>query len=215
MADGMVLSVNVGTVAPMEGRPGLRSAIDKLPRPGRVAVGREGLEGDEQGNRKVHGGPDKAVYVYAESDYRHWEAVLGRPLAFGTFGENLTVSAPDGADLRIGQRLTVGTCLLEATIPREPCATLGVRMGDPRFPKAFLAAGRTGFYARVATNGHVWAGCAVDVGPPPAADEPTIAEVHAAYTGAARDPRILERMVAADALPEDWRQWAREKVGPG
>lgn len=213
MADGRVLSVNVGTVSAMEGRPDLRSAIDKVPRPGRVAIGPEGLAGDEQGNRKVHGGPDKAVYVYAESDYRHWEAALGRPLAPGTFGENLTVSAPDGADLRVGQRLTVGTCVLEATIPREPCATLGVRMGDPRFPKTFLAAGRTGFYARVATNGLVWAGCAIDVGPAPSADNPTIAEIHAAYSGADRDPGILERMIAAEGLPEDWRGWAREKAG--
>ena len=212
MPDGRVQSVNVGPVAPMPRRPELRSGIDKVPRPGRVAVGPEGLSGDEHGNRAVHGGPDKAVYIYSESDYRHWESVLGRPLAPGTFGENLTVTAPDGAALRIGQRLDVGTATLEVTIPREPCATLGVRMEDPGFPTAFLREGRTGFYTRVITTGLVWAGCGIEIGPEPATDNPTIAEVHGVYASTERDPEILARMIAAHALPEDWRDWAREKA---
>jgi MOSC domain-containing protein YiiM len=209
------MSVNVGRVAAMPSRPDLRSGIDKIPQPGRVAVGLEGLSGDEQGNRTVHGGPDKAVYLYAETDYRYWESVLGRPLAPGTFGENLTVSAPDGAALRVGQRLSVGTCVLEATIPREPCATLGVRMDDPAFPKAFLAEGRTGVYTRVITTGLLWAGCAIEIGPALAGDNPTIAEIHTAYATRDRDPGVLARMIAAPELPEDWRAWAQEKVGQG
>ena len=212
MADGRVQSVNVGRVRPMPGRPELRSGIDKVPQPGRVAVGPDGLAGDEQGNRKVHGGPDKAVYLYVESDYRHWEAALGRPLSPGTFGENLTITAPDGAALRVGQRLKVGTAELAVTVPREPCATLGVRMGDPGFPKVFLEEGRTGFYARVVGTGLVWTGCAVELSEPAAAANPTIAEVHEAYAGRGRDRNVLERMIDAPELPEDWRSWAREKA---
>jgi MOSC domain-containing protein YiiM len=88
---GKVLSVNVGTVRAFEygGRPAM-SAIWKSPAVGRIAARGVNLAGDDQADRKAHGGPDKAVYAYAIEDVRWWEQEIGRSLAFGELGENLT-----------------------------------------------------------------------------------------------------------------------------
>src|SRR5215475_12488801 len=119
---GRVLSVNVGTVREFEygGRPA-RSAIWKAPVAGRIAVRGVNLAGDDQADRKAHGGPDKVVYAYAIEDARWWEPTLGRPLGYGELGENLTVEGLEVNDALVGERWRVGTALLELSEPRIPC----------------------------------------------------------------------------------------------
>src|SRR4051795_10741194 len=147
---GLVLSVNVGRPAPLAtGRRVVRSAIGKTPVPGPVAVRGVNLDGDDQADRKVHGGPDQAVYAYARESYEWWELELGRTLDPGTFGENLTLSGVDVDVAVIGERWAVGTCVLEVTGPRIPCQKLATRMGDPRFVKRFAAGRRPGAYLRI------------------------------------------------------------------
>src|SRR4051794_12416625 len=92
---GVVLSVNVGPVAEFRAGRAKYSAIVKTAVPGRVAVRGVNVEGDDQADRRVHGGPDQAVYAYARESYDWWEAELGRPLADGVFGENLTLRGID------------------------------------------------------------------------------------------------------------------------
>ena len=102
-----------------------------------------GLEGDRQADKRVHGGDAKAVYAYAREDYEWWEAELGRELAPGTFGENLTLEGVDVSGAPAGERWRVGAALLEVTEPRLPCFKLGVKMDEPRFLKRFAGpAGR-------------------------------------------------------------------------
>src|SRR5262245_53395610 len=98
------------------------------------------LVGDAICDTENHGGPDQAVYIYGEPDYAWWSSELGRALAPGTFGENLTVAGLESAQLNIGDRLRIGTALLEVTAPRIPCATLAARMGEPAFVKRFRQA---------------------------------------------------------------------------
>src|SRR5262245_60737167 len=126
---GKVLSVNVGTPREFEfnSRPA-RSAIWKTPVAGRVAVRGVNLAGDDQADRKAHGGPDKAVYAYAVEDVRWWEQQIGRSLAHGEFGENLTIEGIDANDALVGERWQVGNTMLEVSEPRIPCWRLGVRM---------------------------------------------------------------------------------------
>ena len=119
-----VVSVNV-KLPPRGG-----TAIDKQPQAGPVAVTVDGLAGDGVGNKRHHGGPDQAVYAYGTPDYAWWEAELGRPLAPGTFGENLTIEGLESAELAIGDRLVAAGVTLEVTSPRIPCATLAARMDD-------------------------------------------------------------------------------------
>lgn len=159
---GRVAFVNVGTVREIvhRGRP-RTTAIYKEPVARRLHLGTERVEGDAQADLSVHGGPDKAVYAYAQEDYAWWARSLGADLADlgpGTFGENLTTSGIDLSEVRIGEQFQVGTALLQAVQPRVPCWKLGFRMGDPTFPRRFLEAARTGAYFAVIQEGEVGAG---------------------------------------------------------
>ena len=119
---GKVLSVNVGGVREFEygGRPA-RSAIWKSPVAGRVAIRGVNLVGDDQADRQAHGGPDKVVYAYAAEDARWWEREIGRSLAHGEFGENLTTEGIEVNDALVGERWQIGTVVLEVSEPRIPC----------------------------------------------------------------------------------------------
>ncbi|GBF03960.1 MOSC domain-containing protein [Deinococcus aerius] len=172
-----LLSVNVGQPSAMQiGNNAVVTGICKRPVPGRVRVTEEGLDGDRVMNRKHHGGPDQAVYLYTREDYDHWEGALGRSLEPGTFGENLLIGGLESADVPIGERFRVGGVLLEVTACRIPCATLGARMGDLGFVKRFAAARRPGLYTRVLEGGEVGPGDPVTREPAPAG-APTVGEV--------------------------------------
>src|SRR6516162_1729554 len=122
-----VLSVNVGSVREFEynGRPA-KSAIWKSPVVGRIAARGINLDGDEQADRKAHGGPDKVIYAYAVEDTRWWKQEIDRPLGYGEFGENLTTEGIGVNDALIGERWEIGTTILEVSEPRIPCWRLGI-----------------------------------------------------------------------------------------
>ena len=170
-----VVAVNVARERTLERRGrAVRTGLWKLAVAGPVAVGELGLDGDFQGDRRIHGGRDKAVYAYAEEDIAWWEDQLGRALGPGFFGENLTLRGVDVNGGRVGERWEVGTALLELTEPRGPCWKLQAKVGEPRFVKRFAQAGRPGAYLRVVRAGGVRAGDAVRVVASPG-DAPTIA----------------------------------------
>src|SRR5215216_3871112 len=132
-----VLSVNVGRpqqLAVRRGRP-VMSSIGKAPVSGRVQVAGVNLDGDDQADRRVHGGPDKAVYAYAHEDALWWSGELGREIAPGMFGENLTLAGVEVTHAVVGERWRIGTVELEVCQPRFPCAKLGYRFGDPLMVK--------------------------------------------------------------------------------
>src|SRR3954471_21454990 len=161
---GRLVSVNVGRprVVPRGDGTAL-TAIWKAPVDGRVAVGGVNVDGDDQADRSVHGGPDKAVYAYAAEEVRLWEQELGRTLGPSAFGENLTTEGIDVSGALIGERWRIGTALLEVVQPRLPCFKLGLRMGDPSFVKRFGQASRPGAYLRILEEGELGAGDAVEV----------------------------------------------------
>jgi len=166
---GRVESVNVGLPreVPVNGHTVL-TAIWKDPVDGRVALRGVNLAADEQADRAVHGGPDKAVYAYAVEDTEWWESQLGRTLGPGEFGENLTTRGIPVSDAVIGERWHVGTAVLEVAQPRLPCFKLGVRFGDPHFLRRFARAARPGAYLRVVREGDVGADDAIEVSDRPA-----------------------------------------------
>ena len=138
-----VTSVNVGHVREVtwHGRR-IRTGIWKTPidAPSVMARG-VNLDGDDQADRRVHGGPDKAVYSYAVEDYLFWQQAEGFALTPGLFGENLTVRGLELRDAVVGERWRVGTAVLEVAQPRLPCYKLGIRVGDDDFPRRFEEAG--------------------------------------------------------------------------
>ncbi|MDQ6858961.1 MAG: MOSC domain-containing protein [Chloroflexota bacterium] len=164
MPNSRVVSVNVGR--PREIRVGdriVRTSIWKEPVGGRIAVRGVNLIGDDQSDRRVHGGDTKAVYAYAREDLDWWGARLGQVLAAGTFGENLTTEAVDVTGARIGERWQIGSVLLEVTQPRFPCFKLEARMDRPGFTEEFIEGGRPGAYLRIVTEGDLGAGDPVTI----------------------------------------------------
>jgi MOSC domain-containing protein YiiM len=209
MRMGSVLSLNLADVRTIERRgKAVRTGIWKLPVEGRVRAGREGLAGDVQADRRVHGGPDMAVYSYAREDIDWWEAELGRPLEDGTFGENLTLTGVDASGAEVGERWLVGQTVLEVCAPRVPCWKLGVRMDDPRFVKRFAKALRPGAYQRVIEEGTIGKGDAVELLERPGHGV-TVALVAEAYLA---DHTLAPRILEAPALPSTWRQWASQRA---
>jgi MOSC domain-containing protein YiiM len=159
-----VVSVNVGRPEPLvTGRRTIESAIVKAPVEGPVAVRGVNLEGDDQADRSVHGGPDQAVYAYASEDIAFWSDVTGLDLGPGAFGENLTTAGIGVSGARIGERWRIGTVELRVTGPRIPCFKLEARIGLRGFQKQFLHAGRPGAYFAIAEEGELRAGDAVEV----------------------------------------------------
>lgn len=154
-----VASVNLAQVREIALRGKMHSTgIWKVPVQSRIKVSGESLEGDTQADLKVHGGPLKAVYTYSKEDYLWWEALLGRPLEPGTFGENLTLKGIEVNEALIGERWRIGTAEFEVTQPRQPCWKLGVKMEDRKFPKRFSEANRAGAYLSIKADGEVGAG---------------------------------------------------------
>ncbi|MGQ4600217.1 MOSC domain-containing protein [Nocardia sp. R6R-6] len=144
------------------GRVG-RTAIDKRPVAGRVAVRALGLDGDHVCDTEHHGGVHQAVYAYAEEDARRWGAELGRELPAGWFGENLRIVGLPVSDAVIGARWEIGDTLLEVSAPRVPCATFQFRSGEQQWVKRFTLRSDTGAYLRVLTEGTIGAGDPVTV----------------------------------------------------
>lgn len=163
-----VRSVNIGTPREVSWTRSRRTAIQKTPAAGPVAVRTLGLDGDQVSNRTHHGGVDKAVYAFAREDLDRWGAELGAELPDGFFGENLTTVGLDVNEAVLGERWRIGTADLEVATFRTPCRTfsswLRVSGLDNRsWSRRFAAAGRPGPYLRVLTEGVVSPGDEITV----------------------------------------------------
>jgi MOSC domain-containing protein YiiM len=182
------------------------TAIWKEPVTGAIRVEGVNLAGDDQADRRVHGGPDKAVYAYAMEDYAWWSTQVG-PVGPGTFGENLTTVGLDLTASCVGDRWHVGTTVLEVSQPRSPCFKLGIRMGDDGFPRTFMAAGRPGAYLRIVQSGVIEAGDHIRTVPA----SPPFITVGALASGDLTHDELL--VIGADErVPEGWRRAAEREL---
>jgi MOSC domain-containing protein YiiM len=201
-----VVEVRTGRVGSVRHRDrDVATAIDKVLRIDRVAVGPLGLAGDEQADRRVHGGPDKAICVYAAEHYPWWREHLGIDLDHGAFGENLLVHGLTEDEVEVGDRFVVGAALVEVSMPRRPCYKLGARHGRTDMPDLLQETGRTGFYLRVLRPGAVAAG---DLLRPVEASRSgvTVAELNRVMNVDKDDLVAAERLSRVPAVPEKWRQ---------
>lgn len=207
-----VLAVYTGRVAALRhGRVSVPSAVVKSPVVGEVLLRPGGLVGDEQADRKNHGGPDKAVLVYPAEHYADpVSPASGLPV--GSLGENLSTAGLLESDVRIGDVLTLGECVLQVSQPRRPCYKMGARHGIPDLPVRMQERGHTGYYLRVLQQGTVAAGQALRLSRA-AGHGVTVAEVNRVLnvdkddlTGAAR---VLS---AGDDLPARWRVTLEQRL---
>ena len=200
-----LISVNVGQPRPVPWMGNtVATGIFKQPVEHAVQLRRLNLDGDQQADLKVHGGPHKAVYVYPSEHYEFWRRELpGTELPWGAFGENFTT---EGLleDTGIGDRFRVGSAVVAVTQPRMPCYKLGIKFERDDIIKRFLASRRTGFYFSVVEEGEVRAGDAVEL-LSREENRISVADIVQLYVADTPDPELLRRAAGLAALPANWR----------
>lgn len=207
--DVKLISINIGQARTQQRKDFLETTgIYKEPVDGPVAIKSLGIEEDVVWDKKNHGGPDQAVYVYGGADYDWWSQQVGRKLAPGTFGENLTISDLESAPFNIGDFLHVGKVTLQVTAPRIPCKTFATRMADPLWVKKFRHAERPGLYCRVMKEGLVNMGDTVRV-ERYVGETLSVLEMYREFYNKHKSEDVLHRHLSA---PIDIRaRWALEK----
>ena len=183
-----------------------------------LALSELNLEGDDQADRTVHGGVDKAVYVYPAVHYPAWEAD-GFPAELGFYGENVTVTGATEDDVRVGDVWSWGDALLQVSQPRRPCFKMAMKAGRPDVIPALVDSGRSGWYLRVLRTGTV-----PTAGPLRLVEKsegPTITEVYlVSFANFAQLPpehfdaafALAERVVATPELAEQYRRGIESTV---
>ena len=207
-----LLSVNAGL--PREVRwngKTVTTSIWKEPVSGPIRVSALNLQGDRQADLSVHGGADKAVYVYPSEHYGYWRRELpGMQLPWGSFGENFTTEGLS-EEFRIGDRLRIGSAEFAVTQPRMPCFKLAIRFGRPDIVKRFLKSGRTGFYLAVTREGQITAGDPIHLDARPR-ESLTVADIVRLYTADSENQEMLMLAAGLAGLPEGWRDYFRKRV---
>jgi len=208
-----ILSVNVGRPREMnwKGRV-VTTGIFKKPIEGRVMVHTLNLDGDGQADLSVHGGTNKAVYLYSAEHYEYWRTELpDMDLPWGVFGENFTAEGLFEDAVNIGDRFRIGSAELMVTEPRMPCYKLGMRFGRDDIIKRFLASRRSGFYFMVLREGDVGAGDAIElIGRDK--NNITVADITRLYVDDKDNLELLHRAVQVEALPEKWQSHFRRRI---
>jgi len=206
-----LLSVQTGRVAPL-GPEEVASGIVKNSRAGAVAVGPLGLEGDEQADLEVHGGPEKAVYAYAAAHFPDWAARFPH-LAFagGAMGENLTIASLEEKDICVGDVHRIGTALLQVCQPRQPCFKFNL-LHDELVSSAMVRSFQSGWYYRVLAPGALSAGDAVILQARPNPDFPFSRLVEIVYRKRGERADLI-RMTEMEGLATQWRERARLMLG--
>lgn len=157
-----VLALLAGKTAPFAN--GERSAIAKAPLMGRVRIGFLGVEGDQQADLSVHGGPEKALHHYPFDHYVRWATaavdhqLLNTP---GAFGENISTYGMLENEVCIGDRFRLGTALVEISQGRQPCWKQAARMQWTTLPNMMVRERRSGWYYRVIEEGETREGDAL------------------------------------------------------
>lgn len=208
-----VVSVNVGLPREVAWKgKRVTTGIFKEPVEGRVMMRTLNLDGDQQADLTVHGGPNKALYAYPAEHYDFWRGEFpDMTLPWGTFGENLTTGGLLEDAVNIGDRFRIGSAEVMVTEPRMPCYKLGIKFGRDDIIRRFLRSGRTGFYFAVLREGKVGAGDAIEL---ISRDDHSVkvsdvARLHVSEKG---NLELLRRAVNIEALSEGWRDYFRQLI---
>jgi MOSC domain-containing protein YiiM len=208
-----LISVNVGLPREITvGGKTVRTSIWKAPVQSRVHVSTLNLDGDQQSDLSVHGGVDKAVYVYPSEHYSYWRTqVSDVELPWGAFGENFTSEGILEDWTKIGDRIRVGSAEFMVTQPRMPCFKLGIRFNRGDMVKRFLQSKRSGFYLAVIREGEIENGDAIEFTEKQQTGV-TITDIVNLYSVDSRNQELLRRATELPALPQSWKNYFRKRL---
>jgi len=194
-----------------DGEP-VSTGIFKKPVTHRVMMRTLNLDGDRQSDLSVHGGPEKAVYVYPSEHYEFWKHELpDMDLPWGVFGENFTTTGLLETEVNIGDKFRIGMAEVMVTQPRMPCYKLGIRFGRADIIKRFLVSERTGFYLSVLKEGEVGAGDEIEPIERNGAGVKVV-EVTRLYSSDKDNADVLRRLITLEELPESWREYLQRRL---
>jgi MOSC domain-containing protein YiiM len=208
-----IISLNVGLPRlVLRGDEPVSTGIFKVPVAGRVRLRKLNLDGDLQADLSVHGGLEKAVYLYPSEHYEFWRRELpDMDLQWGMFGENFTTTGFRETETNIGDRFKVGSAEVMVTQPRMPCYKLGIRFGRTDIIRRFLVSERSGFYLSVAKEGEVAAGDEFELIEKNASGV-RVVDVTRLYSSDKSNVDLLRRAIATEALPGSWRSYFQERL---
>jgi len=208
-----IISVNVGLPRlVLRNDEPVSTGIFKEPVAGRVMMRKLNLDGDRQSDLSVHGGPEKAVYVYPSEHYDFWKHELpDMDLPWGVFGENLTTTGLFETEINIGDKFRIGAAEVMVTQPRMPCYKLGIRFGRADIIKRFLVSERSGFYLSVLKEGEVGGGDEFELIEKNAAAVKVV-DVTRLYSSERENVDLMRRAIATEALPESWRTYFLKRL---
>lgn len=211
-----LLEVRAGRAAPF-GPHGEPSAIHKQPVQGRISVTALGLAGDEQADRKHHGGPDKALHHYPGEHYAAWRAALPQRVArfvYGGFGENLVTRGMSEQNVCVGDVFRLGSATLQVSQGRQPCWKLNVRFDVPDMARRVQDTGCAGWYYRVIEAGAIAVPDRFEqiAQPHP---EWTLARVQRVLYHDCLEQESLAALSALTALAPGWRALAARRLASG
>lgn len=188
------------------------TAIFKQPIQGRVMMRTLNLDGDRQADLSVHGGPEKAVYVYPSEHYSFWKHELPEmELPWGMFGENFTTTGLLETEVHIGDRFRIGSAEVMVTQPRMPCYKLGIRFGRADIIKRFLTSERSGFYLSVLKEGEIGTGDDFELIEKNRSGV-RVVDVTRLYSSEKRNRELLRRAIVTEGLPKSWRDYFKERI---
>jgi MOSC domain-containing protein YiiM len=197
------------------GPNGEPSAIDKQAVATPLWLGPDGLVGDEQGDPRHHGGPEKAVHHYAAEHYAAWQTALPQESAAclqpGAFGENVSTLGLTETNVCVGDVFRLGGATVQVSQARQPCWKLNLRFGLPDMAARVQHSGRTGWYYRVLEAGAVAPGDAFTLIERPCPDWPLARMLHFLFVEPL-DRAALQAIAALSALSPSWRDLAARRL---
>jgi MOSC domain-containing protein YiiM len=208
-----IISVNVGLPRlVLRNDEPVSTGIFKEPVADRVMMRTLNLDGDRQSDLSLHGGPQKAVYVYPSEHYDFWKQELpDMDLPWGVFGENLTTTGLFETEINIGDKFRIGTGEVMVTQPRMPCYKLGIRFGRADIIKRFLISQRSGFYLSVLKEGEVGAGDEFQLLEKNNSGV-RVVDITRLFSSDKENVDLMRRAIATEALPESWRKYFLERL---
>lgn len=201
---------------------GQSTGIYKQPASGPIALGSAGLAGDVQADRRVHGGPEKAVHHYAAENYRRLAErfpAAAAQLTPGSIGENISTTGWDESSVCLGDIFRLGDATLQVSQPRSPCWKIDHRYASEGMARFVAESGLTGWYYRVLQTGSVRSGMRLELSERLPGAVP-LAELWRVWSEHRPDPDVLARLVAAPGLTPGWQKklldrlnWLRANSG--